>query len=216
MCNKCHIFGGYPPASYSFIIVFRLLAPYLGEDNIQKPYIRNFAAESFSYLIRKAPLDHLKVILTYILSLLHDSPTEDFVEGVAKLFFETIKLVGNQFQHRGVDIVLRQVIQALKQENDVEATEQGLHQNATFRALTKTLVLMVHYSTREHFQGVCEMLLSELTVSLDLVAKTPKEVERKWLNIAESLALIRVCVSVRKANRIEGMLLSRSCIESMQ
>ncbi|KAG0093776.1 U3 snoRNP protein [Podila epicladia] len=181
---------------------FKLLAPLLGEDNIQKPYIRNFAAESFSYLIRKAPADHLRVILTYILSLLRETPTEDFVEGVAKLLFETIKLVGNQFQHKGVDVVLREVIRALKQEQDVEATEEGMSENATFRALCKTLVLMVHYSTKEHFKGVCDMLLTELTSSLDLVA-TPKTAEKRWLNIAESLALINVCVSVRKGNRID-------------
>lgn len=127
------------------------------------------------------------------------------MEGIAKLFFETIKLVGNQFQHRGVDIVLREVIQALKRETDVEVTEQGMYGNATFRALSKTLVLMVHYSTKEHFTGACDMLLSELTSSLDQVVKTPEEVERRWLNIAEVLALITVCVSVRKGNRIEGM-----------
>ncbi|KAG0334906.1 U3 snoRNP protein, partial [Podila humilis] len=131
---------------------FKLLAPLLGEDNSQKPYIRNFAAESFSYLIRKAPTDHLRVILDYILSLLRETPTEDFVEGVAKLLFETIKLVGNQFQHRGVDVVLREVIKALKREQDVEATEEGMGESATYRTLCKTLVLMVHYSTKEHFK----------------------------------------------------------------
>ncbi|KAF9352647.1 U3 snoRNP protein [Mortierella sp. AD094] len=184
---------------------FKLLAPFLGEDNAQKPYIRNFAAESFSYLIRKAPIDHLKVILAYILSLLHDSPTENFVEGVAKLFFETIKLVGNQFQHRGVDVVLREVIRALKQENGVEATEKGMSENSTFRTLRKTLVLMVHYSTKEHFKGVCEMLLAELTASVDMAA-TLENAERRWLNIAESLALINVCVSVRKGSRIDDFV----------
>lgn len=141
--------------------------------------------------------------MAYILSLLRETPTEDFVEGVAKLLFETIKLVGNQFQHKGVDVVLREVIRALKQEQDVEATEEGMSENSTFRALCKTLVLMVHYSTKEHFKGVCDMLLAELTSSLDL-AVTPKTAEKRWLNIAESLALINVCVSVRKGNRIDG------------
>lgn len=183
----------------------RLLAPLLGEDNSQKPYIRNFAAESFSFLIRKAPVDHLKVIIAYILTLLRETPTEDFVEGVAKLLFETIKLVGNQFQHRGVDVVLREVIRALKQEQDVEVTEKGMSNNATFRTLCKTLVLMVHYSTKEHFKGVCEMLLAELTSSLDM-AVTTENAQRRWLNIAESMALLNVCVSVRKGNRIDGML----------
>ncbi|KAF8986162.1 U3 snoRNP protein [Entomortierella lignicola] len=184
---------------------FKLLAPYLGEDNAQKPYIRNFAAESFSYLIRKAPLDHLKVILTYILSLLRESPTEDFVEGIAKLLFETIKLVGNQFQHRGVDVVLREAIRALKQEQGVEVTEKGMQMNSTFRTLCKTLVLMVHYSTKEHFKSVCEMLLAELTSSIDVVASS-KNAENRWLNIAESLALINVCVSVRKGSRIDDFV----------
>ncbi|KAI8602190.1 armadillo-type protein, partial [Dissophora ornata] len=181
---------------------FKLLAPFLGEDSSQKPYIRNFAAESFSYLIRKAPVDHLKVILTYILSQLRESPTENFVEGVAKLFFETIKLVGNQFQHRGVDVVLREAIRALKREQDVVVTESGMSENTTFRTLCKTLVLMVHYSTKEHFKGVCEMLLAELTSSVDM-AVTQENAERRWLNIAESLGLLNVCVSVRKGNRID-------------
>ncbi|KAF9948490.1 U3 snoRNP protein [Mortierella alpina] len=184
---------------------FKLLAPLLGEDNSQKPYIRNFAAESFSYLIRKAPVDQLKVIVAYILSLLHATPTESFVEGVAKLFFETIKLVGNQFQHRGVDVVLREVIRAMKREEDIEVTEEGMAENATYRALCKTLVLMVHYSTKEHFKGVCDMLLAELTSSLDAPV-AGENAQRRWLNIAQSLALINVCVSVRKGNRIDDFV----------
>ncbi|KAG0304218.1 U3 snoRNP protein [Dissophora globulifera] len=180
---------------------FKRLAPFLGEDNSQKPYLRNFAAESFSFLIRKAPLDHLREILTYILSQLQESPTEDFVEGIAKLLFETVKLVGNQFQHRGVDIVLREAILALKRDDTIEATEKSMSENATFRMLCKTLVLMIHYSTRDHFQGVCEMLLAELTATFE-TAITPENEERRWVNIAEMLALIRVCVSVRKSNRI--------------
>ncbi|KAF9926096.1 U3 snoRNP protein [Linnemannia zychae] len=184
---------------------FKLLAPFLGEDNSQKPYIRNFAAESFSFLIRKAPVDHLKVILAYIFTLLRETPTENFVEGIAKLLFETIKLVGNQFQHRGVDVVLREVIRILKQEQDVEFTEKGMNENATFRTLCKTLVLMVHYSTSEHFKGVCDMLLAELTSSLDMTV-TSDNAQTRWLNIAESMALLNVCVSVRKGNRIDDFV----------
>ncbi|KAF9584653.1 U3 snoRNP protein [Lunasporangiospora selenospora] len=180
---------------------FRLIAPLLGEDNSQKPYIRNFAAESFSFLMRKAPVEHLKVILDYIFSLLHSTPTEAFVEGVAKLLFETIKLVGNQFQHRGIDVVLRGAIQVLKKEDDVEVTEKGMSDNTTFRTLCKTLVLMNHYSTREHFKGVIEMLLDELVLAME--QPTPKKKDQKrWLNISEMLALINVCVSVRKGSRI--------------
>lgn len=182
---------------------YRLIAPYLGEDNAQKPYIRNFAAESFSYLIRKAPVDHLKVILDYILLQLRESPTENFEEGIAKLLFETVKLVGNQFQHRGVDVVLRQVVRALKQEQGIKATEKSMYGNTTFRILCKTLVLMVHYSTKEHFKGVNEMLLAELTLSIE-TTMTPENAERQWVNIAELLALLNVCVSVRKGSRIDG------------
>ncbi|KAF9352003.1 U3 snoRNP protein, partial [Mortierella sp. NVP85] len=184
---------------------FKLISPYLGEDNAQKPYIRNFAAESFSYLIRKAPVDHLKVILDYILLQLRESPTEKFEEGIAKLLFETVKLVGNQFQHRGVDVVLRQVVRALKQEQGIEATEESMYGNTTFRILCKTLVLMVHYSTKEHFKGVSEMLLAELTLSIE-TTMTPVNAERQWVNIAELLALLNVCVSVRKGSRIDDFV----------
>ncbi|KAG0221648.1 armadillo-type protein [Mortierella sp. GBAus27b] len=184
---------------------FKLVAPYLGEDNAQKPYIRNFAAESFSYLIRKAPADHLNVILDYILSLLRETPTENFVEGIAKLLFETVKLVGNQFQHRGVDVVLRQAVRALKQDQNIEAIEESMYENTTFRTLCKTLVLMIHYSTKEHFKGVCDMLLAELALTID-TTMTPQNTERQWVNMAELLALLHVCVSVRKGSRIDDFV----------
>lgn len=189
---------------HGYFVPCRLIAPYLGEDNAQKPYIRNFAAESFSYLIRKAPIDHLKVILDYILSLLHESPTENFVEGIAKLLFETVKLVEHQFQHRGVDLVLRKVVHALKQEERIKPTENSMYSDTTFRTLCKTLLLMIHYTTKEHFKGVCEMLLAELTLTMD-TAMTLENAERQWVNIAELLALLNVCVSVRKGSRIDGM-----------
>jgi hypothetical protein len=72
--------------------------------------------------------------------------------------------------------------------------------------LCKTLVLMVHYSTKEHFKGVCDMLLAELTLTID-TTMTPQNAERQWVNMAELLALLHVCVSVRKGSRIDGMLL---------
>lgn len=74
------------------MILFSLLAPLLGEDNQAKPYVRHFTAEAFAFLLRKARGEDLTKIVKHMLTALRAEPTEQFEEGLAMLFFESIKV----------------------------------------------------------------------------------------------------------------------------
>lgn len=72
-------------------LLYRLLAPLLGQEH-QKPYIRHFAAEAFAFLIRKMRGKDLADIVRLMLQSLQQSPTEEYVEGLAMVFFEAVKV----------------------------------------------------------------------------------------------------------------------------
>jgi hypothetical protein len=65
----------------------------LGEDNQAKPYVRHFTAEAFAFLLRKARGADLAKIIKCILDTLRAEPSQEFEEGLAMLFFESIKVI---------------------------------------------------------------------------------------------------------------------------
>ncbi|KAF9975229.1 U3 snoRNP protein [Actinomortierella ambigua] len=179
---------------------FTLFAPYLGQDSSIRPVIRDFVAEAYAYLMRKTAQEHLRTLVAHILTALRDSPTSHFAEGIANLFFETVKLVGTQFQHRGIDVVLKEVLRALKSE-DIQPEE--IAQNITFTMVSKLTVRMVHYSDKDNFKPVLELFLNELTSCLEVASK---KTGKKWTQVAEMLALVNIAVSVRKGSRINDFV----------
>lgn len=68
------------------------MAKLLGEDNQAKPYVRHFTAEAFAFLLRKARGADLSKIIKCILDSLRAEPSAEFEEGLAMLFFESIKV----------------------------------------------------------------------------------------------------------------------------
>lgn len=69
-----------------------MLAKLLGEDNQAKPYVRHFTAEAFAFLLRKTRGTDLTKIIKCILDTLRAEPSVEFEEGLAMLFFESIKV----------------------------------------------------------------------------------------------------------------------------
>lgn len=65
----------------------------LFENN--KDYIRRFASESFSFLLRRVKGDKLRNILTIILESVNDGQSksiESYISGIGLLLSETIKV----------------------------------------------------------------------------------------------------------------------------
>src|SRR5438270_10236908 len=82
-------------------------------------------------------------------------------------------------------------------------------QNAIYSMLSKTFILLLHHSKREHFDPIVNMLLSELDDQIaDIVEKTGsqsnKEIDKSLMQMSEVLAMLTLCVTVRKASRITG------------
>lgn len=81
-------------------------------------------------------------------------------------------------------------------------------QNTTYRLLSKTFILLLHHARREHFNPLVDMLLAELD---DLIADVEKTKEQSnnmtdvsSLRMAGVLAMLAICVTVRKASRISS------------
>ncbi|KAG2222074.1 hypothetical protein INT45_007960, partial [Circinella minor] len=71
---------------------FTLISSLLGEDHKQKPYIRHFTAEAFAFLLRKTRGKDFANITQHILTSLRENPSEQYIEGLAMLFFECMKV----------------------------------------------------------------------------------------------------------------------------
>jgi len=66
----------------------------LFENN--KDYIRRFASESFSFLLRRIKGERLRNILTIILESINDCESkcvENYISGIGMLLSETIKVI---------------------------------------------------------------------------------------------------------------------------
>lgn len=70
-----------------------LMAKYFGEDQEAKSYIRHFSAEAFAFLMRKTRGKGLTEVVHHILTSLREDPSQAYVEGIAMLFFECLKVI---------------------------------------------------------------------------------------------------------------------------
>lgn len=86
-------------------LIFRLYVPLLGDH--QKDYVRDFAAESFAFLMRKVP--DKEQLVGLIFKHLETSPR--YTAGIGKLFFEMTKGVKGQL-HSCTETVLPLLLQS--------------------------------------------------------------------------------------------------------
>ena len=88
--------------------------------NSQKSHIRQFAAESIAFLVRK--IRDKKIILDVLLSSAEDDP--NLIEGVGTLLFETIKGTNQMFHscaHEIISLTLKELArQHLNDDDDDE------------------------------------------------------------------------------------------------
>lgn len=116
-----------------------IMTPYLGKER-QKPFVARFAAESMSFLIRKAGLVYYKnkAPLETAVSFLFDDiskaaddnkDTENYREGLMTMFSDAIRGVNNGLHSNGMDIlncVLSQIPPTSENHNDPAEVIFGL------------------------------------------------------------------------------------------
>ncbi|KAL0082208.1 armadillo-type protein [Phycomyces blakesleeanus] len=173
---------------------FSMLSRLLGEDHETKPYIRHFTAESFAFLMRKARGPDLHKLVAHILNSLRADGSEEYVEGLAMLFFECVKQVDHQLHSRAVAVYRELLHQTIAED----VTVDELPQNASQRLLLKTTLLMLHHAYRNRFNVILELVLDDV----DKVLKQDPLPEK---SLAVLVSVLTMVVTVRKSSRVENV-----------
>lgn len=90
----------------------------------KKPFVREFAAESFSFLIRKLDKSRLDELFRAIFSDLQarDGNVESLQDGLAQLFFQSVKGVKTHFNNHVQHIFTVLLMQLQPYTSDEEET----------------------------------------------------------------------------------------------
>ncbi|KAJ5230277.1 hypothetical protein N7489_010985 [Penicillium chrysogenum] len=173
-----------------------IMTPYLGKER-QKPFVARFAAESMSFLIRKAGLVYYKnkAPLETAVSFLFDDiskaaddnkDTENYREGLMTMFSDAIRGVNNGLHSNGMDIlncVLSQIPPTSENHNDPAEVIFGL------------VVSLVHATTPDTFGPVLDTVKAYIE---DRSKSAPNP------NLSECCRIMLLIVTTRKGVRIQN------------
>ncbi|KAI8146751.1 armadillo-type protein [Fennellomyces sp. T-0311] len=171
---------------------FSLISRLLGEDHKQKPYIRHFTAEAFAFLLRKTRGKDFAKITQHILASLRENPSEQYIEGLAMLFFECMKQVDHQLHSRASNMFKELQSQIL----DEKLTMDDLESNAFYGLLMKTTILVLNHTNAPHLGPFVDVILTE--VDTELKRKTLDEKRLCML-----VSLLKLVVTVRRGSRVQ-------------
>ncbi|KAJ5179829.1 hypothetical protein N7492_003039 [Penicillium capsulatum] len=171
-----------------------IMTPYLGKEK-QKSFVARFAAESMSFLIRKAGLVYYKnkAPLENAVTFLYDDISrtaddaknvETYKEGLMVMFSDAIKGVNNGLHSNGVDI-LRCVLDKLPPNDEKH--------NVPAEVASGLVINLVHHTTPETFGPILD------TIKEYIEARSSEPLNS---NIPECCRLIFLCVTTRKGARL--------------
>jgi U3 small nucleolar RNA-associated protein 20 len=174
--------------------LLKIMTPYLGKER-QKPFVARFAAESMSFLIRKAGLIYYKnkTPLENAVSFLFEDITQtaedgksidSYKEGLMVMFADAIKGVNHGLHSNGVD-VLRCVL------DQVPSTTANNRVPA--EVACGVVINLIHHTTPDTFGPVIDTVREYIDI---------RSKEGQNSNFPQCCRLIFVCVATRKASRI--------------
>lgn len=174
--------------------VFDLMAPLLGKEH-QKAFVARFAAESLSFLVRKAGAVYhrdknpLRVIVRHISEQLQElrAPAQDssFRLGLMALFADSIKGVQRGLHSSAVPILQELSFQTYDHDN-IQTSQAPLEP-----VLVGVLTAVIHHTDAEHFQPVLELLLAKI-----------RETAAEACHLRLSSRLLFIVCGVRKGSRV--------------
>jgi U3 small nucleolar RNA-associated protein 20 len=137
-----------------------IMAPYLGKER-QKPYVSRFAAESMSFVIRKAARVHSKdksplqlavaFILTDIRQSVESRTIQDYKRGIMSMFSDAIKGVNEGIHSNGITILRCLLDQTLLGDEEQFHISQDILQGV--------IVNIIHHTTAETFSEVLDAII---------------------------------------------------------
>ncbi|KAM4711892.1 small subunit processome component 20 homolog isoform 2-T2 [Anableps anableps] len=175
----------------------------------KKEHIRNFAAESFSFLMRKVP--DFDALLNHIFSDLEQHP--DKVEGAGQLLFEMCKGVRKMFHSCAVTAL------PVAWRKLGPTTSQGLSLpwNAVRDALDHMVQAAANYVDKEHFLVLWESLQAGVEELSDSVGKTDEVARRAVEQLERLLFVLHTLVSHRGGAKVtEPETVCKMCVRLIE
>lgn len=179
--------------------LYDLLSPLFGK-NPQKYFVTRYAAEAFSFLMRKAgsirsnEAQPLRTITAHILEDLEQFPNHEKSQqleyGLMALFSESIKGAKNSVHSSGVYIAKELLIKSIDVMGRCTDRAIACRSESVFRG---TLISVLHHTTQETFDPLSEVLLSTLE------EKAPFSSENTLSICAHTLEIL---AGVRKGSRV--------------
>lgn len=174
-----------------------IMSPYLGKEQ-QKYFVTRFAAESISFLIRKAALTYykdetpLKRAVTFLFKDLREMVGDErrvlaYQEGLMAMFAEAIKGVKQGIHSNGVDI-----FRCLIDSVNVEGGQQSVLATSVVGGV---LVNVIHYSNPETFAPILSAIF-EFIESHSTTDSLPAE-------SSLSCRLLFLALATRKSSRVK-------------
>lgn len=174
--------------------VFDLMVPLLGKAR-QKLFVMRFAAESLSFLVRKAGAAYhrdqnpLRIIMKHVSGLLKDTQGTtsdiDFQQGLMTLFADSIKGVQRGLHSSGAAI-LKEMLSCTYDEEYADL------QNPPLEFVLKGVITsVIHFSDVEHFQPLLDVVTETIKANIS---------DKRYLGLSSRLLFV-VC-GVRRGSRI--------------
>ena len=172
-----------------------IMSPYLGKER-QKPFVARFAAESMSFLIRKAGLVYyknktpLERVVTFLFNDLRETAAqskkvEAVKEGLMVMFSDAMKGVKDGLHSNGLDI-LSCVLENAPVNDELQSA-------LALQVVSGVIINVLHHTTADTFEPVLQTILSYAESHL-----------REGKHHAELCCrLIFLCVSTRKGSRVK-------------
>lgn len=174
-----------------------IMTPYLGKER-QKPFVARFAAESMSFLIRKAGLIYYrnKAPLERAVSFLFsdmaaaagDSKKVDtYKEGLMVMFSDSIKGVKDGIHSNGIDI-----LNCICEHAPVD---DELQSSLALEVTSGVLINLIHHTTADTFEPVLDAINSYAGSHCEGSGKRHADL---------CCQLIFLCISTRKGSRVKN------------
>jgi len=168
-----------------------------------KDYIRRFASESFSFLLRRIKGEKLRNILTIILESVNDGKSnsiESYISGIGLLLSETIKHVNNQLYSRSQEY-LEMVLDILKKNTK---TDDKLD-DPLFRSIQVFINDTCAYVNSDTSAVIYDVLDSRLIkYSEEYKDKSKDEILLNNVNLSKLMIIVKIAAETRKGHSIHG------------
>lgn len=176
--------------------VFDLMAPLLGKEH-QKVFVTRFAAESLSFLIRKAGAIYykdkipLQLVLNHIsneLRALQSSGKDyEFRQGLMSLFADSMKGVLRGLHSSAIAILKEMLLQAFEEEHVT------LHTPPLEPILSAVVTSVIHHTDADNFEPLLDVLLQHVN---------GKSSDPRFMRLSSRLLFI--VSGVRQGSRIKN------------